>query len=172
VDSEQLRQYRSAYLYSGSDKHSRRPFCSGSSLRATGSVQALLARGGAAHLRYYARRQQRKPQGLVRESVFPGLPHAGDVPASGIPITISTPPPSSIVIRSFNTSTQSDQLHAYLPAPNSRRLSTGSSLFFADSVGYDLVAGQVLLPQSSRGDTACLRTIHVDATSLLYCDRG
>jgi hypothetical protein len=35
------------------------------------------------------------PQGFVGESALPGLPHAGVVLASGIPITISTPPPHS-----------------------------------------------------------------------------
>jgi hypothetical protein len=85
------------------------------------------------------------PQGFVGESVFPGLPHVGPILAAGIPVTISTPPPSGVVIHTFTTSTQPDKYTAYVAAPNSGLLSTGNSLFFADTVGYDLIAGQVIL---------------------------
>ena len=86
------------------------------------------------------------PQGFVGESVIPGLAHVGAMLAPGIPITVSTPPPRSIVVRSFVTSTQSPELiTGYAAEPLSGVLGTGSSIYTTNTVAYDLAAGQIIL---------------------------
>ena len=91
--------------------------------------------------------------GFVGGGLLPNLPHTGTFVTPGLQVSISTPPPRSRVVRAYRTNAHvADQIPLYLTAaPYTRMFSTGVGLYFADTVGYDLVRGQTVItpaPQS------------------------
>ena len=91
--------------------------------------------------------------GFVGAGLLPNVTHMSGFVAPGLQISISTPPPRGRVVRAYLTDAQvADQLPLYLTmAPFSRMFSTGIGLYYADTVGYDLVTGQAVItpvPQS------------------------
>ncbi len=85
--------------------------------------------------------------GFVGAGLLPNVPHTGMFVTPGLQISISTPPPSSRVVRAYLTDAHvADQLPLYLTtAPFTRMFSTGIGLYYADTVGYDLVRGQAVI---------------------------
>jgi len=85
--------------------------------------------------------------GFVGGGLLPNVPHTSMFVSPGLQISISTPPPRSRVVRAYLTAARvADQLPLYLTvAPFSRMFSTGIGLYFADTVGYDLVRGQAVI---------------------------
>ena len=91
--------------------------------------------------------------GFVGANLLPNLPHTSGFVAPGLQISISTPPPSSRVVRAYLTDAHvADQLPLYLTtAPFTRMFSTGLGLYYADTVGYDLIKGQAVITPIPRG---------------------
>ena len=91
--------------------------------------------------------------GFVGSGLLPNLPHTNGFVAPGLRISISTPPPSSRVVRAYLTDARvADQLPLYLAtAPFTRMFSTGIGLYYADTVGYDLVRGQAVITPVPQG---------------------
>jgi hypothetical protein len=85
--------------------------------------------------------------GFVGSGLLPNVPNTSGFVAPGLPISISTPPPSSRVLRAFDTNGNvADQLPLYLTvAPFTQMFSTGIGLYYADTVGYDLVKGRAVI---------------------------
>jgi hypothetical protein len=85
--------------------------------------------------------------GFVGSGLLANVPHTSGFVAPGLQISISTPPPSSRVVRAYLTDARvADQLSLYLTAaPFTRMFSTGIGLYYADTVGYDLVKGQAVI---------------------------
>jgi hypothetical protein len=85
--------------------------------------------------------------GFVGGGLLPNVPHTSGFVAPGLHISIATPPPRGRVVRAYLTNARvADQLPLYLTAPPfSRMFSTGIGLYYADTVGYDLVKGQAVI---------------------------
>jgi hypothetical protein len=85
--------------------------------------------------------------GFVGGGLLPNVPHASGFVAPGLQVSISTPPPSSRVVRAYLTDARvADRLPLYLTmAPFRRMFSTGIGLYYANTVGYDLVKGQAVI---------------------------
>lgn len=85
--------------------------------------------------------------GFVGSGLLSNVPNTSGFVAPGLPISISTPPPSSHVVRAYDTNGNvADELPLYLTvAPFTQMFSTGIGLYYADTVGYDLVRGRVVI---------------------------
>jgi hypothetical protein len=85
--------------------------------------------------------------GFVGSGLLPNVPNTSGFVTPGLQISISTPPPRSRVVRAYRTDARvADQLPLYLTtAPFIRMFSTGIGLYYADTVGYDLVRGQAVI---------------------------
>ncbi len=85
--------------------------------------------------------------GFVGSGLLPNVPNTSGFVAPGLQISISTPPPSSRVVRAYRTNAQvADKLPLYLTtAPFTRMFSTGIGLYYANTVGYDLINGQAII---------------------------
>lgn len=85
--------------------------------------------------------------GFVGGGLLPNVPNTSGFVAPGLQISISTPPPRSRAVRAYLTDANvADQLPLYLTAaPFSQMFSTGIGLYYADTVGYDLVKGQAII---------------------------
>jgi hypothetical protein len=85
--------------------------------------------------------------GFVGGGLLPHVPNTSGFVSPGLHVSISTPPPRSRIVRSYLTDAHvADQLPLYLTtAPFRRMFSTGIGLYYADTVGYDLVKGQAVI---------------------------
>ncbi len=91
--------------------------------------------------------------GFVGSGLLPNIPNTSGFVAPGLQISISTPPPSRRVVRAYLTDARvADRLPLYLTmAPFTRMFSTGIGLYYADTVGYDLVKGKAVITPVPQG---------------------
>ena len=91
--------------------------------------------------------------GFVGANLLPNVPHTSGFVEPGLRISISTPPPNSRVVRAYLTDARvADQLPLYqTTAPFTRMFSTGLGLYYADTVGYDLIKGQAVITPIRQG---------------------
>ena len=91
--------------------------------------------------------------GFVGAGLLPNVPNTSGFVTPGLQISISTPPPSSRVVRAYLTDARvADQLPLYLTtAPFTRMFSPGIGLYYADTVGYDLIKGQAVITPNPSG---------------------
>jgi hypothetical protein len=93
------------------------------------------------------------PSALVPQALMPNLhqiPVAGAAApflAAGLPVTVSAPAPSNRVVWSYTTTSPPAGSPAYLPPPQGA-FGTGFGLYLADTVGYDITDGQLIITPS------------------------
>jgi hypothetical protein len=97
-----------------------------------------------------------QPDPIVGDAVMPNLPHVGNLPTAaltaGIPVTVSTPVPTKLVLRSYVTSLSAPaRAVAYAGGPAARVFNAGLGLYFVSTVGFDLAHGQVIITRTGSG---------------------